>query len=1373
MRLVYHSILLLYLSFVNAYAFDTGRVIKKYYSVDGLSNNIIHNIEQDSDGFIWFATHDGACRFNGLDFKTFEYKDNDSTSLSGNIVTRIFKDSNKNLWVCTSNGLNLYNPELENFKRLINDGTPNSISGKKISDICESFNKNLWITTSDGGINYYNSKTAKFRNYNSESEIYVRYAYKVFEDSKKRVWLSSSRKTMEVYYTDSNGNLTICNDVNISLINSIRPSINVIFEDNFNNIWIASSEGVFIFNNKWNELINITKSDKVHGLNNNYIQTIKQDSHGNILIGTQQGGLNIISSEQIESVDPEDYRFTHIKPGILKENISYRTISAILKDRDNNIWMGTHGGGVNLIPSIRNKFRLITHNPADKKSLTHNKVWGICEDKNGELWIGTDGGGINRINLNSDEIKIYKNDKSEGCISDNAILSACCDNNGELWFGTYEGGLNKYNRDSDNFISFGRNGNSKQKLYSDDIRALDSDDNNNLWIAANGYGLVKRDPSTGKFHKIIPENSSFGLSNIRAIEVDRSSEFIWLGTYGNGLLRYNTSTNRIKHYHANKGKNSITCSRIVTLNLDKKGQLWIGGWETGGLNILNTKNDSITVYSSKNGLINNSIHSIVFDKRDNVWISTNRGISMFNAKNKTFTNYEPFNGVQDREFADNSGFISNSGYICFGGAGGLNIFNPASVVKSKFQPKIFFTDFKIFNKSVKPNDTSSPLSEVIDKTSYITLNHTQNVFTISFAGINYAYPGMNRFAYKLENTDNKWNYLGKEKSVTFRNLKAGKYKFSLKVANHDGHFSANHRTLNLIVKPPYWKSNIAYIIYSLLFALIVFRIYIYTRKQIRLKNNLILEQELRKKDSELHQSKLRFFTNISHEFRTPLTLILNTIEEFKSILSNNDPKLSAIERNSLKLLSLIDRLLEFRKSETNNLKLNISESDIIIFLQEIFDSFSELAKNKQINYCFNSNYNSVSVNIDKPKFEMIVNNLLSNAFKFTPNGGNISLSVDIKGINNAENIIIEVEDSGVGIEKDNINKIFQRYYQENESDYNSSTGIGLALVKSLTELHKGKIKVSSIKGKGSKFSVSIPIHTSNRDNKTSSGKINENNNPNIQISNTRKDTESVLEKIKLLSKEKLKIVIVEDNQELSEFLYKNLSKHFNVSRAFDGVEGLNTIKEHLPGLVISDIMMPKMNGIDMCRVLKSDISTSHIPVILLTANVADTTHIKGMEAGADIYLPKPFNLSVLTSAILNLITSRKKLRTYYNKLFTGEIENNESQLSKDEEFLQKIYKLIYNNISDSSLSVKFLYENCNMSKSLFYNKIKSLTGKSPIDIIREARINKAAEFIKSGNYKIFEAAEQSGFNDIKSFRKLFREVFGCTPSEYQKKRASE
>ena len=975
-------------------------------------------------------------------------------------------------------------------------------------------------------------------------------------------------------------------------------------------------------------------------------------------------------------------------------------------------------------------------------------------------------------------------------ISHNIISSFCEDKNGKLWIGTWGGGLNILDKSTNKFI---RNPIDVNEFINDIFR----DQQNFIWIGSNS-GLYVYNSNKEKIIDLYL-NENLTSTSINKIVQDKSGNY-WIATW-NGLNRVvinknNFEVETVNHYKKDpENTNTLSENRIITLYIDTHKQLWIGTYG-GGLNKMNfdenTRKVSFEFYNTENGLPGNVVYGILEDDHRNLWISTNSGLSKFNIDEEIFHNFDINDGLQENQFYWNAYAKSRSGKMYFGGINGLNIFHPDSIEYSEEFPKVVITDFLLFNKTVNVGESEEGrkiLNRSITYTSGVELERKDYAFSIEFAALAYKSQSKIKYTYKLENFDPEWIQTDhKKRFATYSHLRPGNYIFKVRSTNADGVWNEMTTQLHIKIKPAYYETIWAFLAYGviIIFLLVNFRNQILSRA--RYKHDIHLERIEKQNAASYNDLKLQFFTNISHEFKTPLTLILGPLDNLlalKGLDKYVKDQFKLMQNGGKRLLRLINQLMEFRKVETGNYKIRVSKSDIIPLIKETSLSFKLRSVQSKIKYLIHIPVKSATVWYDDNIIETIIYNLLSNAFKYTRDKGSISIhayfedkdgNVVVPDIGVDSFLVIKVSDTGVGIAKERLENVFKRFYQiEDTAEQKRGTGIGLALTKDLVEVHHGTISVNSELGKGTIFNVRIPVCESSYE-KNELADINQTNTRPVKNENEweeiiLKHQPQLLEFKKPDDKNAPVILIVEDDYELIQYIGKILESKYQVLTSNNGVEGLETAVAEEPELIISDIMMPEMNGLELCEKVKTDIRISHIPVILLTALSSTDDMIKGYSTGADDYILKPFHQELFLVKVENIIEKRKQLRLSFQKKFLP-VAATKSLPSVDEVFLKKILKFIEGHISEPEMNVETLGNTLSISTTHLYRKVKSLTGLSTNELIRKIRLKKASEILLEGHKSISQVMYEVGFSNNSYFAKCFNDEFGLSPKEYINKMKS-
>ncbi|MCL3781123.1 hybrid sensor histidine kinase/response regulator [Prolixibacteraceae bacterium JC049] len=1328
----------------------THPIFKQLTTREGLSHNGVNTIVQDKMGYMWFGSLDGLNRFDGYNFKIYKSLPNDSNSISHNLVKSISLDKKGGMWIGTARGLNYFNMATNKFTRYY-AGNKSGLSHDNIEMVyCDSRGR-VWVATMGGGLNRFNENTNQFIQYraneNQSGNLSNDNVHWVFEDSKQRIWVGTEGGGVNLL-NESNGAALFDyyqfepKDGNYQALHCVRA----IEEDDNGKIWVGTWGGGAAWLNEESGKFNYYRK-RHSGITDGRVLTILSTSNGNLLLGTENGGLNqfIQSKQQFEQLGDADH---------LPFNLGSKNIKFIYEDQQQRIWIATSAAGVY---SFQLGEPAISALSCDK--LKSKDVYAIEKDDK-RLWIGTNGGGL------------YYSNKPGGGFSDNnfqelvlesdMVHSLCVDQKQRLWAGTLGAGLYLIDwKDDKPYIqNFTIQGKASHSISYNDIRTLFCDSKGTIWVGTAGGGLDRIETDVNDklvfYHYRYSKGNENALSNndVRAIAEGKDGT-IWVGT-SLGLNRLNIKNNRfdIKKYFS--GKNGISGNWINSLFADEKGLIWIG--TDAGLNCLNPTTDSIKVYTEKDGLANNVVRSIRADLEGNIWISTVNGLSLLNPQLEQFYNFNEQDGLLGNEFNTNAVKQLNNGIILLGNTKGVNQLNPADALKINKVNGLHISNFKLFNQSVHAGEVVNKrvlLEKDISYTEKLHLKPNENSFSFEFAALDYSNAEKVNYQYKMEGFDKEWQQTSSQyRFATYTNLSGGDYVFRVRSNTGIPNDRISELSLNIEIEYPIWQRWWAFLFYFLVVSLIIYGILKYYRNKVRIQEELKMSERQRAQEQELILMKQRFFMNISHELKTPLTLIAGPVEHVL-----NDMRLSAESRSLLQLMKrnvnslsrLISHLMDFSKQERGVLKLKVESTPVISYTEAMGDAFKFHAEQRGIEFNINCPSQEVYGWIDRDKMEKILFNLLSNAFKYTPKYGNVDLNIELESENQ---LIITVCDSGKGISEEDQKNLFNRFFQTEQSDAETGTGIGLSLVKELVTLHHGVIKVDSELGKGSCFEVKIPIQetafTDLEKAKFSSTIVKEEESSEISIPSERDHI--------------TKLLVVEDNLDLCQYLKVLLSCRYEVIIANDGVEGLEKAKELMPDLILSDVMMPKMDGITFCKTIKEDVLLSHVPIILLTAKSGKENTLAGFNQGADDYVTKPFDNEILLARINALLESRKRIKDKLQQNPVIEVENGHmSQL--DRNLLEKIEKIVCEQMASPTFSVEELGKQIGMSRSTLYRKIKGVTGQTAISYVRTIRLNEARKLISNGNTNIPMVAEQVGFTDIDYFRKCYKKQFKRAPEE--------
>jgi ligand-binding sensor domain-containing protein/signal transduction histidine kinase/AraC-like DNA-binding protein len=1338
---------------------------KSYGIEQGLSHNTVFCIEQDYQGFIWFGTQEGLNRFDGYTFKKYLHNPEDSLSVPGNTIHDILEDSHKNLWIATSEGLCQYNRITDKFTHF-DHLSKKKLSDKIITSLLEDKNGNLWVGTFNGGVNIYdleNDSLTIINHSESKQKLSNNTVRVIFEDGVNNIWIGTREGLNKYSFSLKTVKQYAFHEDNIIGGNDIRD----IFETQPGELLIATNGGGLVSFNSETEafFIDYGNSDKIGELSSNTIRTIKSDQNGMIWIGSLNG---LFLYDQYNKIF-NHYKHNPDDPGSLNAH----SIRAVFKDEDGNMWLGLYYGGINFYNTENSQFQNFSEKGTSDKGLSSNIISAIVEDRHGKLWIGTEGGGLNHFDPSTGKFKHYFHHPSKNSISSNFIKSLALDSLGNLWIGTIESGLDYFNTRSSVFTNNRNIADDKNTLSNVYIKSIFIDKDHTVWIGTNGGGLNKYSPKYKKFFSYSfdqGKNSIIG-SNVNCI-VNYSDSILCIGT-NKGLNFFNKRT--AKFTLLNRLDNDDLLSEVWCLFKENEKHLWIGTNENG-LVLYNIEDNQASKIINDNSPNNNVVYGILPDETGSLWISTNKGISRLNLSDLSFKNYDSHSGLLSSQFNYNSYCKTKKGTLIFGGTKGFSMFSPSEIRSNTTIPKAVITDFRIMNKPINYDDPDSPLPSNIIIADEINLSYKQSVFSIEFASLSFVAPEKNQYEYTLEGFLNQWVYLGNTRTVSFTNLDPGTYRFRLKVSNNDGLWNENAATLKINVQPPWWRTLWAYSAYILIiFTMAFFAIKLF---QIRIdeKNKLKYERLEKERIIELNQMKLKFFTNISHEFRTPLSLILGPLEDLQEKMDIlNEParkKLSIIQKNALRLYKLVEQLMTFRKLEAGALQLKISNNEVITFLSQIHESFEELAIKKNIDFSFTHKQHEIYLWFDYEMMKTVFFNVISNAFKHTPDNGRIDINIDFHIDKPFSEITIT--DNGTGIPSDKLEKIFERFYQvepEHGEQYEGA-GIGLSFAKEIVSLHHGEITAKSDLNKGSVFYIRLLKGTDHlKDHNIIKDdivfKLNKDEIPYDESGPDDFGKISENPSGKNNEKNPVRLLIVDDNAGLVDYLTESLNDEYQIISASDGMQGLAMSRLQNPDLIIMDVMMPKMNGLEVTEKLKSDFDTCHIPVIMLTARTEVEDQIKGISTGAEVYINKPFSIRMLKTQIKSLLQNRILLRkVFYNNLSMK--PSNVFIQSIDDKFIQSVKKIVEENISDPQFNVSSLSDKLGISRMQLNRKINGLFNQTPGDFIRTIRLNRASQLMIDGQLNVSEVIYYVGITSRSYFTKAFTQQFGMSPKKYIK-----
>ncbi|MBB3188624.1 hybrid sensor histidine kinase/response regulator transcription factor [Microbacter margulisiae] len=1343
---------------------------KRLDIANGLSTNQTRSIFKDSHGFMWFGTAFGLNRYDGSEFTLFQHRRNDATSIPSNNVGAIQEAYDGKLWITTGPSQTIYNPTTETFSQTIQLAIHKLGINAMATHVFIDASKNYWISTSQQTVIVYDVHQKKIIPILSTTH------YGSLADLKQvgnRYWLIFNSGILAQYDYPTKKIISQTDFLKQQFAPVTHPF--QIFVDNDDDVWIYSQgsdmKGMYLFHPKTNQWEQITSNSKHFPLSSDLVTDIIQDNQGLLWIGTDHGGITLI--------DKKTGKTTYLENNSDDDRtISHNSITALYKDNDGIIWVTTYKNGICYYHKSVYKFALIHHEASNPNSLPTNDINCFYEDPQKTLWLGTDEEGLFAYYPALKKYVHYAHHDGHNSISSNVVLCINPDTKGNLWIGSFHGGLDRF--DGKHFTHF--------PLYSkgktpptNSVYCLLNDSYGNLWVGFFGEGIFLLNAKTGHYTSCAPYINQSGDFRYPTAILEMKSGEILFGS-SNGIVSYNPSKKRFTNHNLpNENKWPLSNETINGMIQDSRGWVWIGTNE--GITLYQPKNQRFTWLTVKDGLPDNIVQTILEDNQHNMWAATMNGLSEIyvstsNGQNHfRFCNYDESDGLQSREFNRYAAYKTSNGNLLFGGLNGYNRFSPNDIMLNKISPHILFTSLRVFNQVISPGEKFEGkmiLSKPLYDTHTIHLKHTENMFSIEFSAFNFLVPSKTEYEYKLDNFDRQWTkIIGKTGKVTYTNLNPGTYTLLVRAANNDHLWSKQTAKLFIVVDPPFWFTTWAKIIYVLLFALILFLIYKYLVRRAKKKFEREKEIAESKRIHEFDEMKLRFFTNISHEFRTPLSLIINPLEQLVKESRFNEKEMSLFEimhRNAKQLLQLVNELLDFRKLETSGHQISYSYGDFVNCISDICSSFESLSKDKNISFTFASSTPEMKTQFDEGKVRKIITNLLSNAFKFTPQGGKIEVTLSFtKDLHVNDTIaIIAVADTGIGIPDNEKEKIFERFYQAHSSDNQniSGSGIGLHLCKEFATMLGGSIEVKSETGKGSIFTLQIPLQVPTNDSHGSATEITKLGKTQLQL--------LPLAEQNIQNKKEITILLVEDNVDFRKFLRINLTPYYTILEAANGKEAWPIILSKLPSLIISDIMMPEMDGITLCKKIKDDERSCSIPVILLTAKNTDQSRIQGFEGGADEYICKPFNMDLLFVRIQGLLHERQekadKMNVLLNIAFKEKRDN-----SADNQILFKVISCIEKNMERPDFSVEELSRYLGMTRATLYNKLLAITGKTPVEFIRVIRLKQAENLLKSNQFTISEVAYKVGFNYPKYFRQYFKVEFGVSPKEYiqQNRKANE
>lgn len=1323
-----------------------------------MSQNSVIDIHQDQMGQMWIATTNGLNVYNGYNFKIHKNIRNDSMSLSQNNIRALEEDSEGNIWVGTTIGLNKFSPLNNRFSRYFQSNAHPLLIDNFINCIKE-IDHEIWIGTTKG-ISIFDKKSGVFTSVahsdeddNSLSGNSIR---KILKGKDGTIWVGTSLGLNKL--VRRNNNKLVFEHIGVDSKIGVL-SIQDLVEDIYGNIWIGTHyNGLFKLEKKSQNLQCISDLPQFKNLDRN-VRALNFDLEGNLWIGLFDGVGVFATDGSLKYFNENTSGYSKIGK-----------VKSICTDARGSVWIGSYFGGVNIWDPIYANFKTLDKNNTSK-SLSYNVVGPIISNENDQVYIATEGGGITVLDTKSNKTRPFDKEDKFG-LKTEVIKSLLLVNKRDLWIQTLYNGLRvidiQQNKLRENKISVGLKSMVEESIVHSFVQENDSI----IWLGTYGQGLIRYNVLNKQCRSFKSGNeATSGIPNyIWKVLID-SSNRIWIGTH-RGLSYFNLKDIQgdalsVNEFVYKEGLNSEY--EVNSLIEDSENNIWIGTNGNGFYKFDNSTFSNVKVLGDN---FDDSVVNSIVEHDNYLWLGTSTGIVKFNRKDNTATLYDQNDGVLGTGFMKGSA-LKFKNQLFFGSTMGVTYFNPDLISFNDYAPKVLMTDLKFRSESEKVNVVNSVLEKTITYTEKITLPYDRANFSLVFATPNFINSSENKYAYRLKGLENEFT-ISTKNEVNYIIQNAGTYVFEVKGANNDGVWNNEITSLEIEVEPAPWRSPFAFFVYALLIVLALFGLVTFLKSKERLSHKLELEQIESERNKEVNKAKLQFFTNISHEFRTPLTLILAPLEQILTTYKGGNSmykKLLVIENNTQHLFRLINRLMDFRKLENNRLPLEAAEGNIVKFIREIYLSFSEYARCGDYTYTFESVDGEILVYYDRSKLEQVFYNLISNAFRYTPKGGEIKIKIE----KTKKDIFIKVMDTGVGISKENIDKIFNRFFEvpihnEPQKNYNKGTGIGLSIARNIVNLHKGAISVRNRRIKGTSFSVALPLGCEHLQEKEliKGYVVSDDVSHYISQLDDSKVEFGVDVNDYIIKKEKPTILVVEDNKSLRLFIQGLLIDEYNVIAAENGKVAMVMALEYVPDLIVSDVIMPEMVGTELCSEIKKNIRTSHIPVILLTSRSSLIYRFEGLESGADDYISKPFIIKEFKLKIKNILDSAARLRDKFKS--EGSFVPEELVLNSiDEELLSKAFKIVEENIGNFDFDINYFCTELGVSRTVLFTKIKAWTKFTPNEFIQEIRLKRAVQLLEQNKLNISQVTYNVGFQNLKYFRQLFQKKFGESPSQYRNK----
>ncbi len=1318
-------------------------------TASGLSQSSVYKIIQDKKGFLWFATGDGLNRYDGHNFKIYRNDPSDARTLSSSEIFTVAEDDEGNLWVGTRNsGLNKIELTTGKITRFTKGPGGQDLSNSNIPSILNIGKGRIGVAVLGLGYLVYNIRTNQLIKSESEwNNPLVKEVARLFKHSSGSVWMGT-RTGYLVSQLNAHSYIPYQFGAN-------NYRVRALFETKNGDILVGTDgRGIYRFTPKTQQfkVVFYQASDPLS--RQNIVTSMAKDALQNLWIGTDDG---------VYKLNGEDFKsYTNIPSNPDPElGLSSNSVMSLFTDANQNTWVGTWEAGLNISFFQKPRFAVLRYKPNTLQGLLSNKVSTLLADGDKGVWVGSNVG-LSYFNHKSGQVTHFLQSASSKKLNSTETYDVNFihpSGDGGVWVGLWGKGINLFTKDQQlKDFPF------KPGIREANFNTLESF-NGEFLLGTAGMGVVVFNPSTKQYRVPFAElgKNNFLNKSIAAIRVLNGNE-IWVGTVGFGLYVYELNTGKLRHYVKSAEAGALSYNHVNKIYQDRQHRIWVMT-QGGGLNQYLGPDKGFKAYTVNNGLGSNSLRGMVEDSKGDLWITTNGGISKMDGKTLKFVNFEEADGLQGKEFMTNAIAKNNQNWLFFGGVNGLNYLKSDSLRMRLDVPPVYFTKLKIFNKDVEAGEENSPLTFDILSTKHLVLQPDQSVFSLDFVALEYQRPKNNRYAYYLEGFEKDWNMVGTQRSVTYTNLSPGDYVFKVKASNSDGIWAEKPYELKITVLPPWYRTWWAYLLYVILLAGVIYAFIREVRVREAFRTDIRLKEIEKERIQELEQVKTHFFTNISHELRTPLTLITSPLEKYfisnASLNKDQKTKINSIYQNAQKLLRLINQLLDLSKIESGNVQPVVEKHDLIRQLHSIKQSFDAYAQQKQIKLKWDLPVESLFVYYDADIIEKCVTNLLSNAFKFTPEEGIIGIRLELHKVYNGKaesinRVSIHVSDTGKGISEEHIQHIFDRFYQIPEKVDRVGTGVGLSLCKELMEVHRGSIEVQSDLGAGSDFKIQFPVTLEAFDQAWVKSGV-------LPVA-----TELINERVVTIQQEKQILLIVEDHTEMRAFIREIFEGNFQVIEADRGETGLEMALTYLPDVVITDWMMPGMSGVNLCKAIRKNAKTSHIPVVILTSKSSQESQIEGMQSGADDFISKPFHADILELRVAKLLEAKERLRKNWQESVLN--QDLQEKVVFQDEFLAKATQVVIEHVEDPEFDVEHLEQAMDMSKMQLYRKLKMLTSLAGNEFIRSIRLQQARLLLEKGQLNVSEIAYQVGFNDPAYFTRAFKKQYGFAPKTFLTKK---